>query len=107
MYFALGTVIAVVARGVDGRIGCHKSATLGSFYYVADRETCWVDTMNTRFGKGESLMETCGTVGYGWVSCCSVGVGYTMCSPRCVGTDAHSDVLVWVQPTPLHSPKYR
>ena len=88
-FFALGIVLAVVARGVDGRIECSKSSS-SDRYYVRDKGTCWVDTMNKRFGKDE--MKECDSDG--WVSCCSVGVGYTMCPPRCVGTDAHSDVLV-------------
>ena len=89
-FFALGIVLAVVARGVDSRIGCKKIN--GAGVYVVDRDTCWSDTMNARFGKGEKLMDTCYSSGI--VSCGSVGVGYTMCSPRCMGTDAHSDVLV-------------
>ena len=88
-FVALGIVLAVVARGVDGRIGCYRA---DGNYYVADTDKCWVDTMNKRFGGDEKLMGTCSSRGL--VSCCSGGVGYTMCSPRCVGTDAHSDVLV-------------
>ena len=68
-FFALGIVLAVVARGVDGRITCSKS---GFEYLVGDTAKCWVDTMNTRFGKGEKLMKFCTRDGL--VSCCSVGL---------------------------------
>ena len=68
-YFALGTVLAVVARGVDGRFRCEKQ---NDAYLVSDKAKCWAGTMNKRFGKGEKLMETC--TSNGWVSCCSVGL---------------------------------
>ena len=78
-FFALGMVLAVVTRGVGGRIICQESST-GILKYMVVNEghnynfegKCWVDTMNTRFGNGEKLMRSC--VSNGRVSCCSVGV---------------------------------
>lgn len=79
-FFALGIVLAVVARGVDGRIYCSKGTSTGNSgnYYVADTDTCWVDTMNKRFGGDEKLMDRCNS--NGGVSCCSVGLD-KRCAP--------------------------
>ena len=100
-YFVLGTVIAVVARGVDGRIECN--AHISGRYYVSDEDKCWVDTMNKRFGRGEKLMEMCNSAG--WVSCCPVGVD-KRCALLGVGVRACSwtclPVRACVPPTPLH-----
>ena len=83
-FFALGIVLAVVARGVDGRLGCYESGS--GRYYVTDRGTCWVDTMTKRFGVDEKERKYWQCKNWeGTVSCCSVGVGYTTCSLRCIG----------------------
>ena len=101
-FFALGIVLAVVARGVDGRIVC-LSGSYGYSYAVADTAKCWVDTMNKRFGRGGRLMEMCNSPG--WVSCCPVGVD-KRCALLGVGVRARSwtclSVRACVPPTPLH-----
>lgn len=58
-FIALGTVLALVARGVDGRIECKRD---GGRYFVQTRP-CWADTMNTRFNKNEKLMDRCANGG--------------------------------------------
>ena len=74
-FFALGIVLAVVARGVDGRLECYTS--FSNKHYVVDKDKCWADTMNTRFGMGKTLMLGCSTSRA--VSCCSVAL-----ATRCV-----------------------
>ena len=104
-FFALGIVLAVVARGVDGRIECSKSSSSGR-YYVADRDKCRVDTMNKRFGGDEKLMNKCYSDGR--VSCCSVVVD-ARCAPLGVWGRTRIRTCLFVracvQPTSLHSPK--
>lgn len=71
-FFALGIVLSVGARGVDGRIECY-----GSSYFVRDTAKCWVDTMNKRFGGDEKLMNKCYSDGR--VSCCSLAAFTQTC----------------------------
>lgn len=103
-FFALGIVLSVGARGVDGRIECYRHSS--SEYFVRDTAKCWVDTMNKRFGGDEKLMNKCYSDGR--VSCCSVVVD-ARCAPLGVWGRTRIRACLFVRacvpPTSLHSPK--